>query len=126
MQERLYGHSMAPRSKKDKAMKPAAETSVDPPPALLKRKRSMIEVNGRPSKVSKSIRANGGAPIARSIEDGGTPPRDTTSETSGLTSADEVITGTSATGVDSDGSKQVSEVRSLSGGYMSAITLSRA
>lgn len=107
-------------------MKPAAETSVEAPPALRKRKRSMNEVGGRPGKVIKSITANGGAPVAPSIEDGGTPPRDTTSETSGLTSADEAITGTSATGVDSDGSKQVSEVRSLSGGYLSAIVLSRA
>ncbi len=107
---------MAPRSKKDNAMKPAVETSVEPPRAGLKRKRSIVELDGRIEKVVKSIKADRGLPIAASIENGGTPPRDTTSETSGLTSADEAITSTSATGVDSDESKQVSEVRGFSGG----------
>lgn len=116
---------MAPRSKREKAMRPAAETSVESPRADLKRKRSMIGFDGRLNKVIKNIRADRELPLAASIETGGTPPRDTTSETSGLTSADGAITGTTATGVDSDESKQVSEVRGYSGGYMSTISFGR-
>lgn len=52
--------------------------------------------------------------MVASLENGESPPKDTTSETSGLTSADEIITATSATGVDSDESKQAWEVRAFS------------
>jgi len=106
-------------------MKPAAKTSMESPKPNFKRKRSQVEFDGRLNKAIRSIRAEKGLPIAASIENGGTPPRDTTSETSGLTSADEAITGTSATGVDSNESKQGSELRGFSGVYMSATSCGR-
>lgn len=105
---------MAPRSKKD--MKPATGSGMETRTRNAKRKLSNNEEDGRLVKVIKVIRAERGLSRAASLENvGGSPPRDSTSETSGLTSADEAVPGSSATGVDTDGSKHLSESRGFSG-----------
>lgn len=91
---------------------------MKPPARILKRKRSFHQDHCIPSKSAKSLKVDH-EQSPTPTKSAPSPPRDTTSETSGLTSADEIVTVTSATGIDSEGSKRISEGRRISGRYYS-------
>ena len=83
---------------------------MKPPARTLKRKRPIYPDDDIPEIKTKILRPNKSQPEAIDVDIESSQPQDiTTSETSGLTSADDVATVTSATGIDSDGSKFASE-----------------
>ena len=83
---------------------------MKPPARTLKRKRPFYLDEDIPGTIPKSARTGKAQALAIEVENESALPRDiTTSETSALTSADDVVTVTSATGIDSDGSKDASE-----------------
>ena len=90
---------------------------MKPPPRALKRKRTFEQVVEAPRKVVKGPKVDARKSPVNILENGPTPPRDTISETPGLTSADENFTVVPATGVDSHESKRASEDGHLSGWF---------
>lgn len=101
--------------RKDGARGSALTLAVKRPTRSLKRKRSNNEGEDTLKKVVQSLRVRRGLPSPEGMENGSSPPQDSTPETSFLTSGDEAVSKTSATGVESNGSKMVSDIGSLLG-----------
>lgn len=94
---------------------PGAIPSMKPPPRALKRKRTLDQDEQPPRKIVKSRKVEQEQSAVVTFGNGPIAPRDTTSETSALTSADEIATATTATGVDSDECKYTAQNGRLSG-----------
>lgn len=88
---------------------------MKPPARTLKRKRSFHQDEVTPGGIAESSKTEHGQSPVTGRENGPSPLHDTTSDTSALTSADDIATVTSLTGVDSDEGKYASENGRLSG-----------